>query len=164
MMIFWLILIFLTILALGFIWRSSWIVPTVFLILVGFTWLQWGNEKDVMQWLELKKLRAELGNSADNVITRLKEQLAKKPDSAKGWYLLGKLYMSQQKFPEAVTALEKSNSLQANDPETMLNYGQALLMAKQPEAAVSIWKKLRTHYPDSSAEAKALDAVIERNS
>jgi len=163
MIIFWSILALLTIIALGSIWRGSWIVPIIFLILVGLAWLQWGNEKDVTQWLELKKLRAELGNSADNVIKRLKKQLEQNPKSAKGWYLLGKLYLSQQNYSAAVDVFSKANNLQPNEPEIMLNYGQALLMAKQPEAAVKIWKKLRDHYPENSDEAKALDAAIKQD-
>ncbi|MFU8797371.1 MAG: tetratricopeptide repeat protein [Gammaproteobacteria bacterium] len=161
MMIFFFILSAMTLIALGFIWRASSMVPLMFLIILGLAWLQWGNEKEVSQWLELKKLRTELGHSADTVIKRLKKQLETNPNSAKGWYLLGKLYLSQENYTEAVEVFAKANHLQPDDPETLLNYGQALLMAKQSKEAAAIWRKLRSHYPDDSEEAKTLDAAIK---
>ncbi len=68
--------------------------------------------------------------SVQNVIAILSARLQAHPD-ARGWFLLGKLYLKAQQYPEAVHALQEANRLQPNQPETMIAYAEALYFANQ---------------------------------
>ena len=150
MIFFWFVISFMTFIALCFIlwpWRSSfskslYFVTTLFLTVVILSWYQWGNKKEIGQWLELKRdaaavknLKEQLGHSPEHVIERLKKQLEQDPKSAKGWYLLGKLYIAQQQFSHAVDAFSKANNLQPNDTEIMMDYAQALFITQKTKQA-----------------------------
>lgn len=74
-------------------------------------------------------LRKELG-TPDNVIALLKQRLAQDPNSARGWFLLGRLYASQQNFDLAAQAFAKADQLQPNDPATLFQYAQALYLTQ----------------------------------
>ena len=70
----------------------------------------------------------EFNNSPAAVIVALKARLKINPESAQGWYLLGKLYLDQRSFAEAAASLAEANRLEANKPEIMLAYAQALFL------------------------------------
>lgn len=63
--------------------------------------------------------------SVQNVITTLAAHLQAHPD-ARGWFLLGKLYLKEQNYGEAVKALQEANRLQPQQPETLVAYAEAL--------------------------------------
>ena len=65
-------------------------------------------------------------NSPAQVITAMKAQLQAHPEDAKAWYLLGKLYLSQQDYVSAADALAKANHLEVDNPEFMTSYAEAL--------------------------------------
>jgi len=104
------------------------LVPTVAIWL----YLQWGFSKPLAEEIFLKThatqinaLRTEL-KTPQKVITRMKKVLAKHPDSARGWYLLGKLYGGIRDYPQAVAAFAKAHQLAPKNTAMMLNYAEAL--------------------------------------
>ena len=157
MMFFWFVISCMTLMALGFmLWpwvksfsTSIYFVTALFLITVILAWHQWGSKKEITQWLDLKqnaeavkKLKDQLGNSPEKVIERLKKQLEQDPKSAKGWYLLGKLYMAQKQFSNAVDVFAKANHLQPNDAEIMMDYAQALFITQKTKQAVGLARQV----------------------
>lgn len=68
--------------------------------------------------------------SIEEMIDKLARRLKEEPDNAKGWYMLGRSYMSLKKFKEAALAFEKANQLVPNTPVIMLQYADALTMLR----------------------------------
>jgi cytochrome c-type biogenesis protein CcmH len=160
MILFWIVISLMTLIGLGFIlwpWKSfSVFTAILFFILVGLAWLQWGNQKEVIHWLEVKRnavavkdLKEQLGNSPEHVIERLKQQLEKNPKSAKGWFLLGKLYMAQQQYTNAVDVFSKANNLKPNDPEIMLDYAQVLFILQKTKQSALLARQVLAQDPQN---------------
>lgn len=74
-----------------------------------------------------QKLRAQLG-SPDAIIAKLQQTLQQHPNSAQGWFLLGKIYFDQQSFSKAVSAFEKAYALQPNNPDILFYYAENLYL------------------------------------
>lgn len=79
--------------------------------------------------IQSKKLTEELG-SVEQIIEKLKKQLHARPD-ARGWYLLGRLYLHQNQFKEAATAFAEGMKLAPADAELKAQYQQALVWEKE---------------------------------
>jgi cytochrome c-type biogenesis protein CcmH len=82
-------------------------------------------EQQKLKKAEIKKVLANYSGPLE-VIERLKQRLAQDPNSSKGWYLLGRLYVSQNDYVNAVAAFEKANTLNPQDLTIQLNLAQAL--------------------------------------
>jgi cytochrome c-type biogenesis protein CcmH len=63
----------------------------------------------------------------EKMVEKLATKLKEKPDNAEGWFMLGRSYMSMNRYKEAVDALEKTNQLVPNTPTIMLRYADALI-------------------------------------
>jgi len=66
--------------------------------------------------------------SMDDMLDQLKRRLLEDPDNAQGWYLLGRTYMSQRRFGEAVTAYQRTYDLIGEDAGVLFALGDALAM------------------------------------
>ncbi len=114
--------------------NSGLIAIILMLAIPGITYiLYWhlGSYKQVLALTEAKqtalqaqRLPLELG-SPEQLIVMLKQHLAQDPTSARGWFLLGKLYVSQRDFLQATQAFAKANELQPHDPVILFQYAQA---------------------------------------
>ncbi|MDF3054452.1 MAG: ccmI [Gammaproteobacteria bacterium] len=69
----------------------------------------------------------------DDMIQKMEERVHQNQD-AKGWFLLGRLYMRAQRFQDAVHAFAQSNQREPNQPETLASYAEALDLASQQQA------------------------------
>jgi cytochrome c-type biogenesis protein CcmH len=58
----------------------------------------------------------------------LAKRLEKNPADAEGWAMLGRSYMTLQKFSEARDAYAKAVALKTNDPDLLTDYATALIM------------------------------------
>lgn len=65
----------------------------------------------------------------EDATRKLAERLAKEPDDAEGWLLLGRAYKTMQRFPEARDALANANRLAPGEPDTMVEYAESLALA-----------------------------------
>lgn len=107
------------------------IVPLALLVIsVGYwrwgAWTGWQNhvleEKKQAQIKEvLKTIKGPM-----ELVERLKERLKANPDSAQGWFLLGRLYASQNQWKDSYEALSKAHQLNPLDETMTLNYAQSL--------------------------------------
>lgn len=59
------------------------------------------------------------------LIARLQDHLRAAPQSAEGWYLLGKLYLDQQQYAQAQASLDKAYQLQPNSAEIFIALAKA---------------------------------------
>lgn len=64
----------------------------------------------------------------DEILDLLKKRLLEKPDDAEGWFMLGRSYMAQQKFNEAVTAYQRSYDLVGDRPGVLFSLADAIAM------------------------------------
>jgi cytochrome c-type biogenesis protein CcmH len=65
----------------------------------------------------------------EDATSKLAARLAKDPDDAEGWLLLGRAYKTMQRFPEARDALANANRLAPDEPDTMVEYAESLALA-----------------------------------
>jgi len=69
-------------------------------------------------------------DTVEQMVEKLAAKLKDNPNNAEGWFLLARSYMTMKRYNEAVTALEKTNSLIPNNPVVMLRYADALTMLR----------------------------------
>ena len=65
--------------------------------------------------------------SLEEVAAQLAKKLESRPDRAEGWFLLGRAYMTLNRFQDAVTALRRACDLAPDQPEVAGAYAEALI-------------------------------------
>lgn len=109
----------------------SLLLPTLTFLLYG----HWGAYQRLDQAGLVQERMAEVkreisqSGSRQSLIAEFEAHLKLKPLNAKGWYLLGKLYLHDGRHKEAVQALQTAKKLNPDDPETLLALAQALFLA-----------------------------------
>jgi cytochrome c-type biogenesis protein CcmH/NrfG len=120
----WLILMLLValgLLAIPFIKnrsRKGYIVSASLIALLGLAIYQFtGNKTALYLWMtqgkqhyQLLETFEQLGG-IDGAIAQIESKLAKNPQDAQGWYILGKLYLSKNEEAKAQAAFAKSREL-----------------------------------------------------
>lgn len=102
-------------------------LPLTLMILLLLYW-QWGSfgswHQYEQQLRQLKQIKNEWVRykSSNELIEQFKLKLKEKPTEPKGWYLLGRLYSTEARWPEARDAFAKSLSLKPKDEAAMINY------------------------------------------
>ena len=134
---------------------------------------KWGAYTEVKQASLIKTRLAEVkqqiatDGSRQALIKQFEAHLHANPDSAKGWYLLGKLYLGEGERAQAVDALAKSNTLKPDDAETMLAFAEAKFLHNEqkldPEAQ-TLLKSVLTIEPNAvgAYNLLAIDAFNSR--
>lgn len=136
----WLFLGFILLIILGLVVacyplrRSKKLILTltpVFMVSASAGYWHWGAWEDwdafKQQQVKQQQVKAVLATikSPDELIDKLKKRLDDSPESAHGWYLLGRLYASQNQWRQARDAFNKSRNLKP-DEQTEVNYLQSL--------------------------------------
>ncbi|CAE6774521.1 tetratricopeptide repeat protein [Xanthomonas arboricola] len=67
--------------------------------------------------------------SLDEAIVQLRAALARNPDQAEGWVLLGRSLSSQQKFTEARDAFARAVALRPDEPDVLVAAAQSRMLA-----------------------------------
>lgn len=109
--------------------KVTWLLVTpIILLLVISAYLLWGG---FAQWqahqysLATKEQAKQMLRSIktpDELIAKLKAKLNETPQSAKGWYLLGRLYSNQNDFAQATEAFATAHKLLPNNEQYTVNY------------------------------------------
>ena len=160
-MIKWVILFLVTTCALMLVYwplrkqQFVWLCIPCVLGLTGlgyWCWGSWPAQARFTRHLEREKV-AEVMLSAvkapGDLIATLQQHLQKHPRSARGWYLLGRLYASQQIWDKAHAAFTKAYQLKSHDDLIAVNYAQSLLARRQGD--------------DPAVAREVLGAVLERH-
>ncbi|KTD25471.1 cytochrome c type biogenesis protein CcmH [Legionella lansingensis] len=114
------------------------LIPTVIIGLT-ITYWQWGGMADWVRFLQnqekQKRIQTVLQTikSPAQLINRLKASVDANPDSARGWYLLGRLYASQGEWHAARDAFAKAQQLNPGDEAAIVNYAQSLWQLNQQQ-------------------------------
>jgi cytochrome c-type biogenesis protein CcmH len=110
---------------------SSLLIPLIFVL--SFTgyyyWGGFGKWQDYIQ-RQHEKMQAETVlksiKSPQELIEKLRAKLDDSPKSAKGWYLLGRLYTGQNEKQNAADAFAKAYQLNPNEEQYAVNYAHSL--------------------------------------
>lgn len=143
MMVFWCGIVLLTVTALSFtlvpLWQERKLVLVILLIfpIFALSFYYYGGSSRLLQekfmeqekTTQMAKLRAQLG-TPQQVIATLKQHLQQNPQSAKGWYLLGRLYLSLRQLNEAQTAFAQAYKIEPNNPTILFQYASAIYLAR----------------------------------
>ena len=65
------------------------------------------------------------------LISKVEEHLRTSPDDARGWKIIVPAYLQQGRFQDAAAAYERIMKLEGRTPETLTEYGEALVRANQ---------------------------------
>lgn len=119
--------------------RGQLACVTLLLIVIVMAYQYWGAWPAWQQFArseasqrEAKALLAGVKSPAE-LARKLKARLNKRPESAHGWYLLGRLYASQGEWQLARDAFATSHQLNAVDELATLNYAYSLLQVNQQQ-------------------------------
>ncbi len=110
---------------------SLFLVPLIFII-SGTGYYYWGGFSQwqgyVHQQETQKQAEAMLKSikSPQELIEKLRTRLDDTPKSAKGWYLLGRLYSGQNEQQKATDAFAKAYHFNPNEEQYAVNYAHSL--------------------------------------
>jgi cytochrome c-type biogenesis protein CcmH len=68
--------------------------------------------------------------SIEEMTARLEQTVKQQPDSAEGWYFLGRTYMAQERAGDAAKAFERAVEIAGRAPELLGQWAQALYFAE----------------------------------
>lgn len=119
------------------------------------SWKAWIIYED--KQAKTKQIRELLANkSQDDIINSLKERLDDTPKSAQGWYLLGRLYMSQANWLKARDAFATSKQLNPKDVKNSINYIISLWQINNQHGDETIRQLLVSLLKDNPTQPDAL--------
>lgn len=110
--------------------RRCWIFVPVLLGLLSLAYWHWGSWPKWVDSLQAARKQEQVQAMIHAVqdpaewINKLKQTLKTRPNSARGWYLLGRLYASQNQWQNAHTAFQRAYQLQPNNEQIAVNYAQ----------------------------------------
>ncbi|MFI4919199.1 MAG: tetratricopeptide repeat protein [Legionellales bacterium] len=110
----------------------SWCLMLAIYVLVAGGYFFWGGFVQWRHYIVQNKSQAlaqQMLHSIKNpqeLIDKLRAKLDDSAKSAKGWYLLGRLYLSQNDPQHAFKAFAKAHQLQPEDEQYTVNYTHSL--------------------------------------
>ncbi|KTC65904.1 cytochrome c-type biogenesis protein (plasmid) [Legionella adelaidensis] len=135
---------------------------------------QWGGfkswqlyEKELTKKAQVQALLKQI-KDPDELITKLQEKLKDNPNSAKGWYLLGRIYASKGEWEQAEKAFKIAYQLKPHQVKYILNLGQSIWQRNHQEftpASRKLFKKILEidkNQPDALAML-AMDAFMSHD-
>lgn len=118
--------------------KSVWLIfLLVYMAFSGSAYYQWGGWRHQQQYnreqKKAKEAKALLATfkSPQALIDKLKARLIEQPESANGWFLLARLYASQNQWELANQAYAKSLQLEPENQRTAVAYAEGLWQANQ---------------------------------
>lgn len=135
-------------------------IPFMLLVTLGYwqwggwvSWQHYQNQQSKMQQVQkaLKQFK-----TPDALIQKFKTQLKANPGSARGWYLLGRLYSSQNNWLAAHEAFQEAAELKPADEQYLINIIYSLWQINQQKFNPEIRQKLHTILQKNSKQPDAL--------
>lgn len=132
------------------------LIPLIFIL--AFTgYYHWGGFaqwQEYLQYQEKQKKAEAMLKSIKNpqeLITKLRAKLDDTPKSAKGWYLLGRLYINQNEKQNAVEAFATAYQFNPSDEQYAVNYAHSLWLLHNrqfTEQIIEIFNNLLKNNPN----------------
>ncbi|WP_232220470.1 tetratricopeptide repeat protein [Legionella tunisiensis] len=154
-------------------WFAGVLIPILIIGVVGsyWRWGAWSTWQRYMQETERQRRVEAVLQTIKNpteLVDRLKARLQANPDSARGWYLLGRLYVSEGRWQVASEAFAKAHHLDPNDIATTVNYGQSLWQVNKQrfdEQIRALFTKILQQDPDQpdALAMLAMDSFINHH-
>ena len=86
------------------------------------SWNLWHeSQRNLAQQAKVRKILASK-NGVQEILLRLTTHLKTHPEDARGWFLLGRLYMNQENWQSAYNAFKHAFRLSPTDEKIILNY------------------------------------------
>ncbi|KTD82849.1 tetratricopeptide repeat protein [Legionella waltersii] len=110
---------------------SASLVSGIMLFVV-ITYYYWGNFEQWQDYIhrqeaqQLAKNMLKTIKSPQELINKLKNKLDDSPSSAKGWFLLGRLYSSQNELKLSADAFAKAHQLDSSNEQYTVHYAHSL--------------------------------------
>ena len=153
-----------------------WIFGTaiIFLpVIAVFLYAQWGASHQLAQFYAISQATATAQQKqgdkleAKSVLAKLLGYLKVHPNDAKGWYLLGRLYLDQNAVEKATEAFKHSFENDPENTEVMAQYAQALYLNHRhqftPEAITLVQNVLSEDPKNATAlNLLAIDAFTHQ--
>ncbi|MFA5960098.1 MAG: tetratricopeptide repeat protein [Tatlockia sp.] len=151
----------------------SFLTPLMLIALIAAYW-QWGAWDKWQAHLQKEEqaLRVEAllktVNGPSQLIEKMKAHIKQNPENPRGWYLLGRLYGSQNQWEKARDAFLKARELNPDDEGILVNYAQSLWQINHQrgnEAIRDLFKNILTKNPNQpdSLALLAVDAYHTAN-
>ncbi len=112
--------------------KFSFLLMPFIMVLVFAGYFSWGSFAQWQNYIHQKNSEALAQNmlksikSPQELIDKLKAKLTDGPESAKGWYLLGRLYASQNDDQNATQAFAKAYHFKPQEEQFAVNYAHSL--------------------------------------
>lgn len=146
------------------------LIPAI-LIGVGVAYFYWGGFPEWQQYAQQKEHQEQAQQlmktikTPQELIDKLRAKLDDTPNSAKGWYLLGRLYSNQNDQKNAAASFAKAYRFQPDNEQYAVNYAHSLWELNHQQFNLEITdifnKLLKTNpnQPDALA-MMAMDAFL----
>ena len=124
------------------------IISLFFIGLSGVAYWQWGGFYQLKRYEDKQRQTTRANEVLKQyktpaaLIDKLTERLRANPNSAKGWYLLGRLLASQNQWPAARDAFSRAVALDSLDLRYRINWIDALWNVNQQQFNPMIRKQL----------------------
>jgi len=147
--------------------RIQILIASLLIIGVCIGYWQWGSWESLTQYTRQQALLKSIKNPQE-LIDKFKQHLEKNPDSARGWFLLGRLYASQSRWSEARGAFHQAHLLDPNNEQINVNDIQSLWQTNHQVFNPNIRKRLQSilknnpNQPDTLSML-AIDAFQEHD-
>lgn len=102
------------------------------LTLMACAYLQWGGWQGLRTYDQHQAKLAHANTLIKSMggrqalIEEMQARLKKNPESSQGWYLLGRLYMTQGSFKQAREAFAQAHALSPDDVTVTVNYAESV--------------------------------------
>lgn len=115
---------------------AVWLFAAVIPVTSFYLYWQWGSYQVIENPALTQPRNQAAGHNQpdgqaptiEELLGRLKDHLREKPDDAQGWFMLGRSYLSLERYNEAAGALERSLELMPQESAIMLALADALAM------------------------------------
>ncbi len=153
--------------------KGMWTIvgSLLMLLLISYFYITWGGFGEYYAYKKaddsqqkalqvLKKIK-----TPDELIVKLEKHLEVHPESARGWYLLGRIYSSQHHSKKALRAFAKAYILDARDELITANYASLLLENGEETKGRAMLEKLLLDNPkqQDALAILAMDAYRKNN-
>lgn len=140
---------------------STGLVSALILFVLA-AYYHWGNFQEWSKSIhrqeaqQLAKTMLKSIKDPQELIDKLRKKLDNNPGSAKGWYLLGRLYSSQNELQNSVDALGKAHQLEAGNEQYTVNYAHALWQLNNQKFTPAILEIFETLLKNNPNQPDAL--------